>query len=176
MQFEFKRASIANVILIKSKRSEDNRGFFIKGFEREPFLHFLREPFVEDYVSESRKNVLRGLHYQIEPKAQGKLITIISGKILDVALDLRNNSKTLYKYSMNELSTLGWDSVWIPRGFAHGFLSLEDDSTVLNRCTADFDPNLERGVRWNDPFFKINWPLDSPVLSEKDQLWKLWNQ
>lgn len=173
MQFEFKRASIADVILIKSKRSEDNRGFFIKGFEREPFFHFLIEPFVEDYVSESRKNVLRGLHYQIEPKAQGKLITVLTGRILDVALDLRNDSKTLYKYSMNELSYRGWDSVWIPWGFAHGFLSLEDHSIVLNRCTAEFEPSLERGIRWNDPSVNIQWPISDPILSDKDGKWKL---
>ena len=176
MQFEFKQADIDGVILIRTKRLEDIRGTFIKGFEKEPFSPFLLEPFVEDYVSVSRKNVLRGLHYQIEPKAQGKLITVLIGRILDVALDLRKNSKTLYKYSMNELSTQGWDSVCIPKGFAHGFLSLEDGSTVLNRCTGEFDPNLERGVRWNDPFFKINWLIENPVLSEKDKLWKLWNQ
>jgi dTDP-4-dehydrorhamnose 3,5-epimerase len=176
MQFEFKQADIAGVILIKTKRSEDNRGTFIKGFEKETFSPFLLEPFVEDYVSESRKNVLRGLHYQIEPRAQGKLITVLIGRILDIAIDLRKASKTLYKYSMNELSIRGWDSVWIPKGFAHGFLSLEDDSTVLNRCTGEFDQSLERGIRWNDPFFKIDWPVNNPILSEKDQLWKLWNQ
>ena len=94
------------------------------------------------------------MHYQKEPKAQGKLITVLSGRIMDVALDLRNDSKTLYKYSMNELSSRGWDSIWIPKGFAHGFLSMEDDSTVLNRCTDEFDSSLERGIRWNDPFSK----------------------
>jgi dTDP-4-dehydrorhamnose 3,5-epimerase len=176
MQFKFEQADIDGVILIKSKRLEDNRGAFIKGFESEPFSPFLLEPFVEDYVSESKKNVLRGLHYQIEPKSQGKLITVLSGRILDVALDLRYNSKTLYKYSMNELTTRGQDSVWIPKGFAHGFLSLEDNSLVLNRCTGEFDPSMERGIRWNDPFFKIEWPIDCPVLSEKDRQWKLWEQ
>lgn len=171
MQFEFKRAFISDIILIKSKRSEDNRGFFLKGFEKEPFSSFVIEPFVEDYVSESRKNVLRGLHYQADPKAQGKLITVLTGRILDVALDLRNNSKTLYKYSMNELYPGGWDSIWIPQGFAHGFLSLEDNSKVLNRCTNEFDASLERGIKWNDPSVNINWPISDPILSDKDEGW-----
>ena len=174
MPFEFKKADIDSITIIKTKRSEDARGFFIKGFEKEPFFNFLTEPFIEDYVSVSKKNVVRGLHYQVEPKAQGKLITVLTGKILDVALDLRNDSKTLYKYSMNELSSLGWDSVWIPHGFAHGFLSMEDNSVVLNRCTGEFDQSLERGIRWNDPFFKIDWPIENPVLSEKDRSWELW--
>ena len=176
MPFEFKKADIDDIVLIKTKRSVDDRGYFIKGFEMEPFSSFLRDPFVEDYVSQSKQDVLRGLHYQIEPKAQGKYITVLTGRILDVALDIRKNSKTFHKFSMNELSALGWDSVWIPEGFAHGFLSMEDNTVVLNRCTGQFDPSLERGIRWNDPFFKINWPLDDPIISEKDSGWRLWSQ
>ena len=174
MPFEFKKADIDDIILIKTKRSVDDRGYFIKGFEMEPFSSFLRDPFVEDYVSQSKKDVLRGLHYQIEPKAQGKYITVLTGRILDVALDIRKNSKTFRKFSMNELSPLSWDSVWIPKGFAHGFLSMEDNTVVLNRCTGEFDPNFERGIRWDDPFFKINWPLDDPIISEKDSNWGMW--
>ena len=131
---------------------------------------------MEDYVSQSKKNVLRGLHYQIEPKAQGKYITVLTGKILDVAIDINKKSKTYQKFSMNELSPLGWDSVWIPKGFAHGFLSMDDNTIVLNRCTDEFDPNLERGIKWNDPFFEIDWPLGDPIISEKDSSWRLWSQ
>lgn len=171
MQFTFKKADKDGVILIKTKRSKDNRGTFIKGFESEPFSPFLLEPFVEDYVSESKRNVLRGLHYQIEPKAQGKLITVVTGRILDVAVDIRRDSKTFFRYSLNELSSRGWDSVWIPKGFAHGFLSLEDNSTVLNRCTSEYDANLERGIRWNDPLVNIPWPISNPILSDKDRRW-----
>ena len=103
----------------------------------------------------SNKNVLRGLHYQIEPMGQGKLITVISGKILDVAVDIRKNSETFAQHTMNELSSKGLDSIWIPPGFAHGFLSLENDSTVVNRCKREFSPDHERGIRWDDPFFNV---------------------
>ena len=173
MAFEFKIASINDIILIKTKRSTDNRGLFIKGYELEQFKKFIHKGFEEDYVSQSKKNVLRGLHYQIEPKAQGKLITVLTGRILDVALDLRSNSPRLYKYSINELSSREWDSIWIPKGFAHGFLSLEEGSTVLSRCTTEFDANSERGIRWNDPLVNIQWPISDPILSDKDKGWKL---
>ena len=176
MPFEFKIASINDIILIKTKRSTDNRGLFIKGYEMVQFKKFIHKRFEEDYVSQSKKNVLRGLHYQIEPKAQGKLITVIAGRIIDVALDIRTGSETFGKYSMNELKAEEWDSIWIPPGFAHGFLSLDDNSTVLNRTTECFDPNLERGIRWNDPYFAIKWPLFNPILSPKDGLWKLWER
>ena len=174
MPFEFKIAGINDIILIKTKRSIDNRGLFIKGYEREQFEGFIHKSFDEDYVSQSKKNVLRGLHYQIAPKAQGKLITVIAGRIIDVALDIRTDSMTFGKYSMNELKAEEWDSVWIPPGFAHGFLSLDEGSTVLNRSTEGFDPDLEKGIRWNDPYFAIKWPIDNPILSPKDSSWKLW--
>ena len=174
MPFEFKKADIDDIILIKTKRSVDDRGYFIKGFEMEPFSSFLKDSFVEDYVSHSKKNVLRGLHYQTEPKVQGKYITVLSGKIVDVVIDIREKSKTFQMYSMNELSPQGWDSVWIPKGFAHGFLSMEDNTIVLNRSTGEFDTSLERGIRWDDPFFGINWPIYDPIISEKDSSWRLW--
>ena len=173
MHFKFKQTNMDDIILIKTKRSEDHRGVFIKGFEKESFSFFLKEPFVEDYISQSKRNVLRGLHYQIEPKAQGKLITVLTGRILDVVVDIRKDSKTFTRYSMNELSPTGWDSVWIPQGFAHGFLSLENNSTVLNRCTREFNAELEKGIRWNDPSVNIQWPISGPILSDKDRRWNL---
>jgi len=175
MEFEFKGTKIKGVILIKAKRIPDGRGLFIKGYEKRAFSGFLTDQFEEDYISVSDKNVLRGLHYQIEPMAQGKLITVISGKILDVAVDIRGNSDTFAQYTMNELSSGSMDSIWIPPGLAHGFLALEDNSIVLNRCTREFSQNHERGIRWNDPFFNIKWPIEEPVLSEKDQKWSLWS-
>ena len=175
MPFEFRQTRIKDVVVIKTKRTFDSRGIFIKGYEKNAFYIFLNEQFEEDYISISNKNVLRGLHYQIEPMAQGKLITVISGKILDVAVDIRRNSETVAQYTMNELSPNGLDSIWIPPGFAHGFLSLENDSTVVNRCTREFSPDHERGILWNDPFFRIDWPIKNPILSEKDEKWNLWN-
>ena len=119
--------------------------------------------------------MLRRLHYQIEPLAQGKLITVISGKILDIAVDIRRNSETFAQHTMNELSSNDPDSIWIPPKIAHGFLSLENDSTVVNRCTRESSPDHERGIFWNDPFFKIEWQIRNPVISKKDKEWKLWN-
>ena len=176
MPFEFKQTNIKDVVVIKTKRSFDSRGIFIKGYEKNAFSTFLGEQFEEDYVSVSNKNVLRGLHYQIEPMAQGKLITVVSGKILDVAIDLRHDSETFTRYTMNELSSDSFDSIWIPPGFAHGFLSLESDSIVVNRCTREFSPSHERGILWNDPFFRIDWPIKNPVLSIKDSEWKIWKE
>ena len=174
MPFEFRQTSIKDVVVIKTKRTFDDRGAFIKGYEKNSFSAFLSEQFEEDYISISNKNVLRGLHYQIEPMGQGKLITVISGKILDVAVDIRKNSETFAQHTMNELSSKGLDSIWIPPRFAHGFLSLENDSTVVNRCTREFSPDHERGIRWDDPFFNIPWPLKDPTLSKKDMGWSLW--
>ena len=176
MPFEFKGADILGIVLIKTKKSSDNRGSFIKGYEKKKFSSFLPEIFEEDYVSISNRYVLRGLHYQLEPSAQGKLITVLSGKILDVALDIRMDSETFHNYSMNEVSCFGWDSIWVPPGFAHGFLSLDDNTMVLNRCTKEFNTDLERGILWNDPYFKIKWPIDDPILSPKDSTWKTWKQ
>ena len=176
MPFEFKQTEIKDVVVIKTKKSSDNRGSFIKGYEKTAFSNYLGESFEEDYISVSNKNVLRGMHYQIEPMAQGKLLTVISGKILDVAVDIRKNSETYLQYTMNYLQTDGFDSVLIPPGFAHGFLSFEDRTTVVNRCTSEFSPEHERGILWNDPFFKISWPVKNPILSEKDKGWKLWSE
>jgi dTDP-4-dehydrorhamnose 3,5-epimerase len=172
MEFTFTNGKINDIVIIRTKRMSDSRGDFIKGYEQTPFSAFIKDQFLEDYISVSNKNVLRGLHYQLEPKAQGKLITVIAGKILDVALDLREKSETFGKYSMVELSESHYDSIWIPPGFAHGFLTLQDNSIVLNRCTNNFDVHLERGVLWNDPFFHISWPMEKPILSDKDKKWK----
>jgi dTDP-4-dehydrorhamnose 3,5-epimerase len=174
MTYEFKDGDIKGIVLIKSKKSSDERGLFIKGYEKSPFSKFLPECFEEDYVSTSNRNVLRGLHYQLDPMSQGKLITVLSGKILDATLDVREDSKNFGQSSLNELTPSKFDTIWVPPGFAHGFLSLENDTTVLNRCTREFSSELERGILWNDPFFKINWPLQKPILSEKDKNWKTW--
>ncbi len=176
MPFEFRQTSINDVVVIRTKRTFDDRGIFIKGYEKNAFSTFLSEELQEDYISLSKKYVLRGLHYQVEPMAQGKLITVISGKILDVAIDLRDKSETFTRYTMNELTSDGFDSIWIPPGFAHGLLSLENDSIVVNRCTREFSPYHERGILWNDPFFKIDWPIKNPVLSKKDTEWKIWGE
>ncbi len=172
MQFEFIRSDIENVILVRRKRFADFRGCLIKEFEATPFEDYFSTKFREEYISVSKKGVLRGLHYQLEPKPQGKFVSIISGSIMDVAVDLRPSSKTYLRHVTNYLNNKSGDAVWVPEGFAHGFLALEDNTIVVNRSSNEYDPNLEAGLRWDDPMLKIEWPIKEPVLSEKDKQWK----
>ncbi len=173
MKFEFLKAEIPDVIYIKKNFFSDVRGTLIKEYETTPFSETIGEHFLEEYISISKQNVLRGLHLQQEPKPQGKLITVISGEIFDVAVDLREHSPYYMKYVSRYLNAVSNESIWIPPGFAHGFLSLSENSIVLNRCTNEIEPLLERGVRWDDPSLKIKWPSVKPILSEKDKKWPL---
>jgi dTDP-4-dehydrorhamnose 3,5-epimerase len=173
MSFEFIPQHINEIILIKRKNFVDNRGEFIKEFEKTPFTPYFLPDFKEEYLAISKKNVLRGLHYQIDPKPQGKLISVIEGIIFDVAVDIRIKSNTYLKFVSLELSSNKLESIWIPPGFAHGFLTLSEKSIVLTRCTNEFDSDLERGILWNDPKIGINWPIKNPILSEKDKKWPL---
>lgn len=173
MEFEFERASLPDVIYVKKKFFPDTRGILIKEYESTPFSKIINEPFLEEYVSISKKNVLRGLHLQENPKPQGKLISVINGEIFDVAVDMREHSHHYLKYVSRNLKAESNESIWIPPGFAHGFLSLTENSVVLNRCTNEIEQSLERGIRWNDPSVGIKWPDVDPVLSEKDKSWPL---
>ncbi len=172
MQFQFMQSDIKDVILIRRKKFSDFRGSLIKEFEVTPFKNYFSTDFKEEYVSISRKGVLRGLHYQLEPKPQGKFVSVIYGSILDVAVDLRPSSKTYLKHVSNRLNAESGDAVWVPEGFAHGFLALEDNTVVINRSSSEYDPNKEAGIRWDDPKLAIDWPIKDPILSEKDKLWK----
>lgn len=173
MNFEFTQAQISDVVFIKKKYYPDARGSLIKEYELTPFADIVRDFFKEEYISISKRNVLRGLHFQKDPKPQGKLISVIIGEIFDVAVDIRPQSNTYLKYVSMTLSAESNESVWIPSGFAHGFVALSDEAIVLNRCTNEFDPSLEGGIRWNDPTVKIKWPTSEPVLSDKDKNWTL---
>ena len=173
MEFQFKKCRIPDVIIVKKKYFPDNRGSLIKEYELTPFLPMTGAPFFEEYISISAENVLRGLHYQKEPKAQGKLISVIKGEIFDVAVDIRKDSKTFLNYVVNIINSDSNESIWIPPGFAHGFLSLTEGSVVLNRCTTEIFLSLENGVLWNDPVIDIVWPTKNPILSEKDGKWPL---
>ena len=173
MNFEFTPAQISDVVFIKRKFYPDARGSLIKEYEITPFADIVRDFFKEEYISISKKNVLRGLHLQREPKPQGKLISVVTGEIFDVAVDIRPQSLTYLKYVSKTLSTESNESVWIPPGFAHGFVALSEEVIVLNRCTNELDPSLERGIRWNDPLVNIQWPISEPILSDKDNNWPL---
>jgi dTDP-4-dehydrorhamnose 3,5-epimerase len=172
MEYEFIHSSIPDVVYIRKKFFSDIRGTLIKEYETTPFSELIKVGFLEEYISISKRNVLRGLHYQKNPKPQGKLISVIDGEILDVAVDVREGSPHYLKYVSKRLNGESNESIWIPPGFAHGFLSLTENSVVLNRCTNEFDQSLEGGVRWDDPAINIQWPLSDPILSDKDSKWK----
>jgi dTDP-4-dehydrorhamnose 3,5-epimerase len=163
--------SIPEVILLEPKVFGDERGFFFESFNQKVFNDLIgREvTFVQDNHSLSAKNVLRGLHYQIE-QPQGKLVRVIEGEIFDVAVDIRRSSKTFGKWVGEVLSAQNKKQLWIPEGFAHGFLVLSDNAEVLYKATAYYAPKSERVLLWNDPDLCINWSLGTtlPTLSSKD--------
>tara|TARA_R110000851_G_scaffold73980_2_gene163314 strand:- start:79957 stop:80502 length:546 start_codon:yes stop_codon:yes gene_type:complete len=162
--------TLPGVLLIEPRIFEDARGWFLESFNVQQFETAVgaNVQFVQDNLSHSKRNVLRGLHYQI-PQAQGKLVQILSGRVFDVAVDLRRSSCTFGQWVGNILSAEHHHQVWIPEGFAHGFLTLSDTASVLYKVTNYYAPDCERTLAWNDPALSIQWPLQGePVLSEKD--------
>lgn len=163
--------AIRDVLLIEPKVFGDDRGFFYESFNQAAFndVAGLDVNFVQDNHSRSARNVLRGLHYQMPPKAQGKLVRALVGEVFDVALDIRTNSPTFGKWVGERLSAENKRQMWIPPGFAHGFLVLSDSAEFLYKTTDYYAPDCERGILWNDPALGIAWPLtDAPLLSSKD--------
>lgn len=170
MPFIFERLSISEIILIKPKVFADERGCFIEIYKHSDFSQAgITEYFIQDNLSKSRKNVLRGLHYQKSPAAQGKLIRCIKGRIFDVAVDIRKGSQTYGQWAGIELSEENNHMLYIPPSFAHGFVVLSDEAEVLYKCTQEYSPENDRGVLWNDPAINIRWPVKEPILSEKDR-------
>ncbi len=168
MGFSFKRLDIPDVMVIKPDVFEDGRGFFMEFFKLSDFrLAGINFEFVQDNHSFSKKGVLRGLHYQLRPAEQGKLIKCTRGRVWDVAVDIRHGSPWYGKYIAVELSEHNKLMLWIPPGFAHGFVAL-DDAEVIYKVTKEYSPELDRGIIWNDPDIGINWPVDKPILSDKD--------
>ena len=170
MPFIFKRLEIPDVILIEPKVFRDNRGFFMETYKYSEFQkNGISYEFVQDNHSKSQRGVLRGLHYQLKPMEQGKLVRCIKGRIWDVAVDIRKGSPWYGKWVAVELSEENKLMLWIPPGFAHGFIVLEDDTEVVYKVTKEYSPELERGIIWNDPDINIKWPIENPILSEKDK-------
>jgi dTDP-4-dehydrorhamnose 3,5-epimerase len=165
--------AIADVKLITPRIYRDERGFFSETYSAAALAVLgIEAPFVQDNHSLSRtKGVVRGLHFQVPPIAQGKLVRVSRGSILDVALDLRRSSKTYGRHVTAVLSATNWSQLWLPIGFAHGFCTLEPDTEVQYKVTAPYSPEHERGLRWNDPHLGIDWPVDAgaAILSEKDR-------
>lgn len=168
---ELIQTSIPEVLLIRPDVYSDDRGYFMESFHSEKFSALgITFTFVQDNESKSQKNVLRGLHYQLPPFAQGKLIRVIKGAVLDIAVDIRRNSSTFGKWVSMELSEYNKQIAWIPTGFAHGFLTLEDDTIFTYKCTGLYNKASEGSIRWNDPDLNIDWGIKSPLLSEKDKI------
>ncbi|QBR84537.1 dTDP-4-dehydrorhamnose 3,5-epimerase [Legionella israelensis] len=174
----FIQTDIPDVIIVEPVVFEDDRGWFMESFNEPRFHQGLKDlglsippPFVQDNHSCSKKNVLRGLHYQLPPHAQGKLVRIIKGAAYDVAVDIRKGSPTFGQSVGVELTAGNKRMLWIPEGFAHGFLTLEDDTHFLYKTTDIYSKKCEEAIRWNDPDLNIHWPVSSaPVLNEKDQI------
>ena len=164
--------ALPEVKLIAPRRFEDERGYFAETWNARAFAEAgIDASFVQDNHSRSARGVLRGLHYQIE-QAQGKLVRVAAGRAFDVAVDLRRSSPRFGQWVGVELSAEAMNMLWVPPGFAHGFLSLEDGTDLLYKCTDYYAPAHERTLRWSDPALGIDWPLDglgAPLLSGKDE-------
>ncbi|MFZ5554654.1 MAG: dTDP-4-dehydrorhamnose 3,5-epimerase [Bacteroidota bacterium] len=163
---------IPGLILIETPKFSDSRGYFFESFNQKNFQNFtgLKKEFVQDNLSSSVIHSLRGLHLQVPPFAQGKLVRVIKGKVLDVVVDIRKNSPFYGKHYSVILSEENNLSLWIPEGFAHGFTSLENNTLFSYKCTHYYSKGHERTIQWNDEVLNINWGTKNPVVSEKDNL------
>lgn len=172
MPFTFKKLPIKGLILIEPKVFHDDRGHFLEMFKDSDFkANGIEDRFLQDNFSFSKKNVLRGLHYQKFPHFQSKLVHCLRGKIFDVAVDIRKDSPTFGQHFSIVLSEENHKLLYIPEGFAHGFYTLEDNSLILYKSSKEYHPQADSGIIWNDPSLKIDWPLQSdPLLSEKDKI------
>lgn len=169
MKVDFVETELPGVLEVHTQVARDTRGFFTELHSSRAWADagFNRE-FVQDNLSESRRGVLRGLHYQLAPAAQGKLVRVLNGAIFDVAVDLRRNSPTFKRWIGRELRADRPMALWIPEGFGHGFLALTDQSLVLYKCTEFHAPELERSLNYADAALRIAWPFEPEHVSEKD--------
>ena len=165
------KSEIADVLIVEPRVFGDERGFFYESFNQEAWAEKtgFDVSFVQDNHSKSSRGVLRGLHYQLPPAAQGKLVRCVSGEVFDVAVDIRRSSPSFGQWAGVHLSAANKRQLWIPAGFAHGFLVLSESAEFLYKTTSYYAPEYERAIRWDDPELKILWPETvKPILSSKD--------
>jgi len=168
------KTDIPDVLIFEPKVFGDDRGFFFESFSQKVFEEAVgrKVEFVQDNHSKSSKGVLRGLHYQLEPHAQGKLVRCVAGEVFDVAVDIRKSSPNFGKWVGVYLSAENKRQLWIPEGFAHGFVTISEEAEFVYKTTNYYSPQHERGIIWNDSSVNINWPIETSqlILSEKDKV------
>ena len=170
MEVRIEPTEIESVLEVHTGLVEDERGSFSESYSAEMWSRAgFKETFVQDNLSRSARGTLRGMHYQINPAGMGKLVRCVSGAIFDVAVDLRQNSQTFGQWVGRELAGTSGLSLWVPVGFAHGFVALEENSLVHYKCTAIHTPACERAIHYGDPRLKIEWPIPHTVVSAKDE-------
>ena len=163
------KTEISGLLVVQPDVFADSRGFFFESYNKKKYEEAgIPNDFVQDNISKSRKGTVRGLHYQVEDKAQGKLCQVIVGEVLDVAVDIRFNSPTFGKYFSLILNSETKSQLWIPAGFAHGFSVLSDEAIFSYKCTNYYSKVHERAILFNDPDLKIDWKIEQPIVSEKD--------
>ncbi len=161
---------LPGLFLIKPKVFEDHRGHFFESFREDVLAqNGVETKFIQDNQSLSQKGILRGLHFQAPPFAQGKLVRVIQGAVLDVVVDIRKNSPTFGQHVAIELSESNFLMMYIPVGFAHGFLTLQDNTIFTYKCTDYYHPEVEGGILWNSPDLNLPWKIETPILSAKDE-------
>ncbi len=169
MPFEFIRCSLPEVILIETQLFSDTRGFFTEEYKRSDFIaQGISDTFAQDNHSYSYSNVLRGLHFQLPPFAQAKLVRVVKGAIWDVAVDIRRSSPNFGKWVAEELSAENRKMLYIPEGFAHGFCVLGKEAELMYKCSREFSSAHNAGIRWDDPDIAVGWPITTPIISEQD--------
>ncbi len=170
----FNETKLKNAFIIEIEQLDDERGFFARAWDNKKFEeHGLNSKLVQSNISfTKKKGTIRGMHYQVPPYTEAKLIRCTRGKIYDVIIDLRTKSKTFTKWMSVELSGINHRMIYVPEGFAHGFQTLEDNTEVFYQVTKEYNPNYEGGLRWDDPVFGIKWPLGKKIISKKDRSWK----
>lgn len=169
MAFRFQSLELPEIILVEAQSFGDDRGFFAEIYKRSEFAaNGIPQTFVQDNYSFSMRGILRGLHYQKHPKAQGKLVAALRGEIFDVAVDIRRGSPTYGKWVGRVLGGEQLNMLYVPPGFAHGFCVLSEHAVITYKVTQEYAPECDRGIIWNDPQIGIEWPVAEPVLSAKD--------
>jgi dTDP-4-dehydrorhamnose 3,5-epimerase len=174
MGFQYHTTRVAGVVLIEPAIFQDARGFFLESYKQSDFERAgIAGPFVQENHSRSAKGVLRGLHYQSAPSEQAKLVRVVEGEIFDVVVDLRPRSATYGRWMTATLSAANRHMLYVPEGCAHGFCVLGDGAEVIYKTSAEYAPECEHGIRWDDPDLGIPWPVQDPILSDRDRAWPL---